>query len=61
MIDLYYPNSAWLCLRRDVFDRLSRFKMQQGIPTWEQTLELLLPRSTENSEDIVVVEESLPS
>ena len=61
MIDLYYPNSAWLCLRRDVFDRLSRFKMQQGIPTWEQTLELLLPSSTEKPEDIVVVEESLPS
>jgi hypothetical protein len=61
MIDLYYPNSAWLCLRRDVFDRLSRFKMEQGIPTWEQTLELLLPRSNENPEDIVVIEESLPS
>jgi len=60
MIDLYYPNSAWLCLRRDVFNRLSRFKMQQGIPTWEQTLELLLPRGSKNPED-VVVEESLPS
>ena len=21
-MDLYYPNSAWLCLRKDVFDRL---------------------------------------
>jgi len=61
MIDLYYPNSAWLCLRRDVFDRLSHFKMERGIPTWEQTLELLLPRSDENSEDIIVVEESIPS
>jgi hypothetical protein len=43
MIDLYYPNSAWLCLRRDVFDRLNLYKMRRGIPTWEQTLESLLP------------------
>ena len=21
-MDSYYPNSAWLCLRKDVFDRL---------------------------------------
>ena len=26
MMDLYYPNSAWLCLRRDVFDQLYRYK-----------------------------------
>ncbi len=43
MIDHYYPNTAWLCLRRDVFDRLNRYKMQRGIPTWEQALESLLP------------------
>ena len=43
MIDLYYPNSAWLCLRRDVFDRLNQYKMRRGIPTWEQALESLLP------------------
>ena len=34
-MDLYYPNSAWLCLRKDVFDRLSRYKSRQGLPTWE--------------------------
>ncbi len=43
MMDLYYPNSAWLCLRKDVFDRLHEYKMSRGIPTWEQTLESLLP------------------
>jgi len=45
MIEMYYPNTAWLCLRRDVFDRLNLYKMQQGIPTWEQTLESILPKS----------------
>jgi hypothetical protein len=39
MIDLYYPDTAWLCLRRDVFDRLYRYKVQNMIPTWEEALE----------------------
>lgn len=43
MMDIYYPNSAWLSLRRDVFDRLHQYKMRRGLPTWEQTLESLLP------------------
>jgi len=43
MMDAYYPNSAWLCLRRDVFERLYRYKVRLGIPTWEQALEAALP------------------
>jgi hypothetical protein len=43
MMDSYYPNSAWLSLRRDVFDRLYQYKTQHGIPTWEQALERVLP------------------
>ena len=38
-METYYPNSAWLCLRRDAFDRLYQYKVRNGIPTWEQTLE----------------------
>jgi hypothetical protein len=43
MMDIYYPNSAWLCLRRDVFERLYQHKVAHGIPTWEQALESILP------------------
>jgi hypothetical protein len=43
MMDSYYPDTAWLNLRRDVFERLYRYKMQYGIPTWEQALEKVLP------------------
>jgi hypothetical protein len=43
MMDAYYPNTAWLNLRRDVFDRLCQYKMQHGMPTWEQALESVLP------------------
>jgi len=39
---MYYPNIAWLCLRRDVFDRLYQYKMRRGIPTWEQAVESLI-------------------
>jgi Family of unknown function (DUF6084) len=43
MMDIYYPNSAWLNLRRDVFERLNRYKMRRGIPTFEQALEGIIP------------------
>ena len=41
-MDHYYPNSAWLRIRQDVFDRLHRYKMQAGIATWDEALESLL-------------------
>ncbi|MBS1795553.1 MAG: hypothetical protein JSS81_16985 [Acidobacteria bacterium] len=42
LIEHYYPNSAWLNLRRDVFERLRAYKTGHFLPTWEQTLEELL-------------------
>ena len=42
MMDSHYPNTAWLCLRRDVFERLNQYKTQRGIPTWEQVMETML-------------------
>ena len=42
MMEHYYPNSVWLNLRRDAFERLQKYKMQHGIPTFEQALEKLL-------------------
>lgn len=47
LIDAYYPNTAWLCLRRDVFDRLYQYKMRRGIPTWEETIETVLATAKE--------------
>jgi Family of unknown function (DUF6084) len=41
-MDHYYPNSAWLRIRQDVFDRLHQYKMQAGMATWEEALESLL-------------------
>ncbi|MEP6689465.1 MAG: DUF6084 family protein [Gemmatimonadales bacterium] len=43
LMEAYYPNTAWVQLRRDVFDRLYQYKVDQGIPTWEQAIERILP------------------
>ena len=42
MMDAYYPNSAWLRLRRDTFEQLAAYKRRNGIPTWEQAIERVL-------------------
>jgi len=47
LIDQYYPNSAWLYLRRDVFDRLYQYKVRHGILTWEQVIERVLAATEE--------------
>jgi len=43
MIDQHFPDSAWLYLQRDVFDRLYAYKRSHGLATWEQAIERLLP------------------
>ncbi len=47
MMDLYYPRTAWLCVQRDVFEKLYKFKAQHGIPTWERTLERMIELTEE--------------
>jgi hypothetical protein len=42
MMDHYYPNGAWLCLQRDIFDRLYRYKVRHGLTSWEAALGRLL-------------------
>lgn len=54
MMDSYYPNTAWVCLRRDVFDRVHRYKIQNGIPTWEQALERLLEEQSPKGKAVPV-------
>jgi hypothetical protein len=48
MMDLYYPNSAWLRVRRDTLDRLQRFKASRAFPTWDQAIEQLLKEAGED-------------
>jgi Family of unknown function (DUF6084) len=48
MMDLHYPNSAWLSLRRDAFEKLHRYKVRHGIPTFERVIEALIPEEVSN-------------
>ena len=47
MMDEHYPNSAWLALRRDVFERVYDYKVLHGIQTWEEALDRLLEAAAE--------------
>jgi Family of unknown function (DUF6084) len=48
LIERHYPDGAWLCLRRDVFEQLYRYKARRAVPTWETVIdELLEAASTE--------------
>lgn len=42
VMDVNFPNSAWIRVRHDTLDALQRFKAVQALPTWDQALELLL-------------------
>jgi hypothetical protein len=50
MIDQYFPNSAWIRLRKDAFDQLYDYKVRKGLPTWEATVETLLRASEQGVE-----------
>jgi hypothetical protein len=47
MMEIYYPNTAWLCLGKDAFDALQKFKSSHSLPTWEAAIEQLIENSRE--------------
>jgi hypothetical protein len=47
MMDHYYPNSAWLCLHKDSFDRLHQFKSRNSLTSWDAAIEKLLDSAEE--------------
>jgi hypothetical protein len=53
MMDMYFPDSAWLRLRRDTFDALHRFKGREALRTWEETIDLLLERAAADEREPV--------
>jgi hypothetical protein len=42
LMERHYPNSAFVPLQRDVFEKLCAYKRLQGFATWEQAIEQLL-------------------
>lgn len=50
MMDHYFPNSAWIRLRKDTFDELYDYKVRMGFLTWEAAMEALLRASEQEVE-----------
>jgi hypothetical protein len=49
MMALYFPGTAWIRLSKEVFDRLYRYRTTRGLPSWEESLLQLLPKSDEEA------------
>ena len=47
-MDLYFPNSGWLRVRRDTMDALTKYKSDRALPTWEAAFEQLLKEAGED-------------
>jgi hypothetical protein len=56
MMDTHYPNSAWLALERETFQRLYAYKCGTGLATWEQVMERLLAVAEESAKADVEAE-----
>lgn len=56
-IEMHYPNAMWLRLERDSFDRLYRYKIASGLPTWEQVIEQLIERAGDCTTAVQPLEE----
>jgi Family of unknown function (DUF6084) len=41
-MEAHFPGSAWVRMRRDVFDRLVDYRTRRSLPTWESVFEELL-------------------
>jgi hypothetical protein len=49
VVNLHFPDSAWLRCRRETLDALSAFKSERALPTWDATLTALLAQANEDS------------
>jgi hypothetical protein len=42
VMDIYFPDSGWLCLRRETLDTLIRFKSDRGLATFDDVMKALI-------------------
>ena len=49
MMDLYFPNTGWLRLRRETIDALQRYKSARALLSWDETFERLLKEAGEDT------------
>ena len=45
MMEIYYPNNAWLCVSRPIFEALYEYKRRRGYTGFDEVLASLIPPS----------------
>ncbi|HVU99802.1 MAG TPA: DUF6084 family protein [Verrucomicrobiae bacterium] len=63
LMEAHYPNSAWVYLRRDAFERLCEYKRESGLATWEAVVDSLIesagaPKNAEDLQKILTTEQA---
>lgn len=46
-MDRHFPNSGWVRMHRDTLDRLQRFRVSRGSPSWDDAFDRLLQEAGE--------------
>jgi Family of unknown function (DUF6084) len=49
MMDLHFPSSGWLRLRRDTIDALADFRAIRALPTWDDAIIAVLDQARERT------------
>jgi hypothetical protein len=49
MMDIHFPNSGWLRLRRDTINALAEFRAARAIPTWDDAVIAVLEAARERT------------
>ncbi|MGH3721730.1 MAG: DUF6084 family protein [Pseudonocardiaceae bacterium] len=49
MMDIHFPGSGWLRLRRDTIDALADFRAARALPTWDDTIIAALDAARERT------------
>jgi len=52
VMERHYPNTAWVTVQRDVFERLCEYKRRRAIPTWEEAFSRLLQTAEAHDDSI---------
>jgi hypothetical protein len=51
-VEFVFPNSAWLRIGRETFERLADFRGRNALPSWEAALDALLAASQSHAEPV---------
>lgn len=49
MMDMHFPHSGWLRLRRDTIDALAEFRTAQALPSWDSAVMTVLEAARERA------------